>query len=103
LNKQGVASCGFCGKTTKNTLHVIRGLRIVQCSRCGYIYTDQSDFFNYNQPSAVLKNRLETYQKYYWPKRRAGAARFWKKARVYYQTGMLLDVGCGFGFFVQEA
>ena len=96
-------SCGICGSTENSRLHRIRGFQIVQCKHCGCIYTNPRYIWNYEDANVTLQEKLSLYREHYWPKRKASAARFWDRAETYRQTGYLVDVGCGFGFFLNEA
>jgi 2-polyprenyl-3-methyl-5-hydroxy-6-metoxy-1,4-benzoquinol methylase len=50
-----------------------------------------------------LQEKLSVYQQHYWPKRKVSANRFLEVSENYRQSGTLLEVGCGFGFFLNEA
>ena len=47
--------------------------------------------------------KLSAYQRDYWPKRRLSADSFRGRAVSYRQTGYFLEIGCGFGFLLNEA
>lgn len=95
--------CGFCHGEECVNLHVIRGLNIVQCPRCGLIYTNPRMSWKYATPAEKFEEELDIYRRHYWPARRQSAAKFWKELENYRQTGKLLDVGCSYGFFLDEA
>ena len=96
--------CAFCHEEGESVqLHVIRGSNIVQCRRCGLIYTNPRMNWDYASSSDDFERELEVYRRHYWPKRKVSAERFWDGAEDYRKTGYLLDVGCGFGFFLNEA
>lgn len=97
------SGCRWCGGCEPVYLHTIRGLNIVQCPQCGLIYTETSLDWDYCNFSGSVEAQLCHYQRYYWPARQRSALRIWEKLEKYRQTCMLLDVGCGFGLFLNEA
>ena len=107
MNQSGhsliLVDCAFCREKEHIRLHVIRGLNIVQCPQCGLIYTNPRMGWKYATSSDKFEAELDTYRRYYWPARRRSAAKFWKGLEKYRQTGKLLDVGCSYGFFLDEA
>jgi 2-polyprenyl-3-methyl-5-hydroxy-6-metoxy-1,4-benzoquinol methylase len=98
-----LVDCAFCREKEHIRLHVIRGLNIVQCPRCGLIYTNPRMIWEYAATPGNFDAELDIYRGVYWPVRRQSAARFWKDLEKYRQTGKLLDVGCSYGFFLEEA
>lgn len=103
MNNLAHVNCGICGASESEPIHQIRGFQIVRCVRCGCIYTNPRHVWDYSRSGITLPGKLSMYQQYYWPKRKASADRFWKGAENFRQTGSLLEVGCGFGFFLNEA
>lgn len=95
--------CAFCQGKEGVPLHVIRGMNIVQCPRCGLIYTNPRMVWEYVTSADKFGAELDIYQRHYWPARRQSALKFWDRLRQHRQTGRLLDVGCSFGFFLDEA
>jgi SAM-dependent methyltransferase len=98
-----LVNCAFCGGKEHIRLHVIRGLNIVQCPRCSLIYTNPRMVWEYITPADKFEAELDIYQRHYWPARRQSALKFWERLSQYRQTGKLLDVGCAYGFFLDEA
>lgn len=96
-------NCGICGSSESEPLRKIRGLEIVRCKNCNCLYTNPRHIWNYKHSESALQEKLSVYQQYYWPKRRVSANNFWKGAERYHKTGSLLEIGCGFGFFLNEA
>jgi 2-polyprenyl-3-methyl-5-hydroxy-6-metoxy-1,4-benzoquinol methylase len=107
MNQSGppltLVNCAFCGEKEYIRLHVIRGLNIVQCPRCGLIYTNPRMVWDYVTSPDKFEVELDIYQRYYWPVRRQTALKFWDRLSHYCQTGKLMDVGCSYGFFLDEA
>lgn len=95
--------CGICGAIESRRLHEIRGLQIVQCTRCNLLYTNPRSMWDYRNSTIPLEKKLAIYERDYWPKRQVSAKRFWGVAETFRQNGRLLDIGCGFGFFLSEA
>ncbi len=96
-------NCGVCGASERRPVRRIRGLWIEQCLHCGLLYTNPRYLWDYQFSIIPVAQKLAIYERHYWPKRRASVDRFWGQAEVFRQTSRLLDVGCGFGFFPNEA
>ena len=96
-------NCGLCGSEGNHLVRRVRGFRIVQCSRCGCVYTNPRVVWEYTQSSIQLSEKLSVHQQEYWPKRKLSAESFWARAASYRQTGYYLEIGCGFGFLLNEA
>jgi 2-polyprenyl-3-methyl-5-hydroxy-6-metoxy-1,4-benzoquinol methylase len=95
--------CNLCGHVRFKPLWVIRHLEIVQCQACGLIYTHSIRTWDYQTSSGQNEGALRDYQRYYWPARKASALKVWDQLESFRNLGRLLDVGCGFGFFLDEA
>lgn len=96
-------ACGLCGAQDGQLVRRVRGFRIVRCGRCGCLYTNPRGVWSYTSQQATLTERLQTYERDYWPKRRLSAEPFWSRAERFRLTGRLLEIGCGFGFLLNEA
>jgi 2-polyprenyl-3-methyl-5-hydroxy-6-metoxy-1,4-benzoquinol methylase len=96
-------NCGLCGSEENQFVRRVRGFRIVQCNHCSCIYTNPRVTWKYFQPNIPLPKKLSIYQRDYWPKRKRSADSFWQHASSYRQTGYFLEIGCGFGFLLNEA
>lgn len=103
MTKFMTVNCGICGSTNSEFLRQIRGLKIVQCKDCGCIYTNPRRVWNYDDSDIPLQEKLSIYQQHYWPKRKVSANRFWNESEKYRRSGTLLEVGCGFGHFINES
>jgi SAM-dependent methyltransferase len=97
------AGCHFCGATDARKRHRIRKLWIVECLGCGVLYTHPRVTCNYDDRGVPIEQQRAEYERDYWPHRQETALRYWDTLEAYRQTGRLLDVGCGFGFFLNEA
>ncbi|MBI5449485.1 class I SAM-dependent methyltransferase [Candidatus Gottesmanbacteria bacterium] len=97
------ANCYLCNDKNRWVLFTKKGYRICRCSRCGFIYTNPA-------PSNV---QLEKFYKNFDYKNknvaeltiRSDAVRSLKKIIRFVGKGRrkILDIGCGRGFFLDEA
>jgi len=76
---------------------------ICECLACGSLYTFPSPQPNYTRSDADSRKNFQIYKDVYWPKRINSGRRFLKDAAIYSQVNRLLDVGSGWGFFLDEA
>ena len=98
------ASCSYCGADGGEILRKIGPYSIVCCSDCGFVYLN---------PRPSEEDLTAYYQEHYLPQN-ANSIQAWKimmrsvfskAADEIEQTqpkGTLLDIGCGFGFFLKE-
>ncbi|MCX6083316.1 MAG: methyltransferase domain-containing protein [Chloroflexi bacterium] len=103
MNKLMTVNCSICKKDESNLIRIIRGFRIVKCKNCGFLYTNPRYVWDYENSTGVFQNKLLAYQQHYLPKRKLSAHHFWEEAENYRQIGALLEVGCGYGFFLNDA
>lgn len=95
--------CGICNSFSKSTIRRVRKFYIYKCNNCGCFYTGSQKVWDYSNSKTPINEKLSIYEKFYWPKRKVSASFFLDEARNYLKTGYLLEVGCGFGFFLNEA
>ena len=97
-------SCSYCGADEGNILKKIGPYSIQCCSGCGFVYLN---------PRPSEEDLSAYYQEHYLPQddnsiqawKEMMRSVFSKAAEVIERTkpkGTLLDIGCGFGFFLQE-
>lgn len=98
-----LVDCAFCREKAPIHLHVIRGMNIVQCPRCGLVYTNPRMIWKYATSGDKFEAELDAYRRDYWPPRQQSALKFWDILSQYRQTGKLLDLGCSYGFFLDES
>jgi len=98
-----LVNCEFCGEQKSSLIANIRSLKIDRCNHCGLIYTNSRVLWDYSNNSRQIQEELQTYKQYYWPARYQSAIKVWDTLNRYRQNGWLLDVGCGFGLFLNEA
>lgn len=96
--------CSYCGADGGKTLRKLGPYSIVCCSECGFVYLN---------PRPSEEDLAAYYQKHYLPQN-ANSIQTWREmmrsvfsiaADEIEKTqpkGTLLDIGCGFGFFLQE-
>jgi SAM-dependent methyltransferase len=94
-------ACRLCGARDERLAKVERGFRVVRCARCGLLYVnprpsadalrrDYQDYLPEDGPG------IEAWRAMMEPCEAAAAGLLAARAR----PGALLDVGCGYGFFV---
>lgn len=103
-----VETCPACGQATLHRmLYEKNGCRVLRCDECGLGRTDASGF----DPSAYYTDdyfsggRADGYADYRSaePILRREFAHVLRFIRRYKPTGRLLEIGCAYGFFLQEA
>lgn len=95
--------CPLCGGLRDRRLLTERGLDIVRCERCGHVFVN---------PCPTAEELEAFYQQYFppessslWAEQMSGVFRRegveWLRRRGV-RPGRVLDVGCGYGFFLWE-
>ncbi len=95
--------CPLCDASGRLLLHREGPFRMVQCASCRFIYlnprpTKESLFRFYQEYLPEEESSVEAWQRMMGPVFKRGA----HLIRQYKKKGRLLDVGCGFGFFLSE-
>jgi len=103
LKNQYYVSCGLCGADDCHPIQTIKRHRIVQCQQCECIYTNPRAQWNYRDGSTDFDSKLALYKVFRLPQRRTSAEKYWSQLAYYRQTNRLLDVGSGYGFFLNYA
>jgi SAM-dependent methyltransferase len=100
--------CPACGRaTTHRFLYAKNGCEILQCRECGLGRTEAASFdpSSYYTGDYFAGGHADGYADYLGaePVLRREFARTVEFIRKYCPRGRLLDVGCAYGFFLQEA
>lgn len=103
-------TCDLCGADNPELLFVKDTFRHVRCSRCGMVYVTprlrdvsghQEIFYeNYACSSGDYAEIASKDDRGSRKKRLIAEA---ESYRLYYKTGYILDIGCGFGGFLKAA
>jgi 2-polyprenyl-3-methyl-5-hydroxy-6-metoxy-1,4-benzoquinol methylase len=96
-------SCDLCGASKHTPIVVENGYPIVRCSSCGFVYVNQiPEVEDGKVVGEYYAGTLEEIE--------AGRARYESVSEFllreigrYSTPGSLLDVGCGYGFFLEAA
>lgn len=84
-------------------LRVVKGYRILRCSRCSVLATEAL-IRRRRKPEYDAEHAVRTdYIRQALPAKHATWRKCWPILERFRTTGRLYDVGCGHGFFVQEA
>jgi SAM-dependent methyltransferase len=103
MNNKPEPKCNQCGSGLFRKITRVRKYWIIECPACGCLYTYPPPQANYNKSETNSLDALRIYKDIYWPKRLNSAKKFLNYASEYSLTNILLDVGCGWGFFLNEA
>jgi len=103
--------CNICKSSSINILHSLGKYKIVECKKCGFVFTDKimhvhnfvygEDYFKIDNPETG-KRGYRSYENdkphhlYYFEKKI-------KLINKFISRGKILDVGCALGFFLEEA
>jgi SAM-dependent methyltransferase len=92
----------LCGADDPEPWHEKDGMRIVRCRQCGLIYVNP----RMNDPNPENIYNAEYFEYYLlteWSNRKTFDRRLRKLDRLRPQKGLLLDVGCSIGDFIEVA
>ncbi len=102
--------CNLCGQNNFKILQADGPFKVVKCKNCGLIYTNPQPeetrlLEHYRQdPHALWLKKQPAAVKKSWERRfKKVQAKRLKKVQSFKRAGALLDVGCGYGFFLSEA
>jgi 2-polyprenyl-3-methyl-5-hydroxy-6-metoxy-1,4-benzoquinol methylase len=103
-------SCDLCGADKPELLFVKNTFRHVRCSHCGMVYVTprlgdasrQQEIF-YENYVCSSGDYAEIASKDYRGSRKKRLIAEAESYRLYYKTGYILDIGCGFGGFLKAA
>lgn len=95
-----ITSCPVCHSTQLNALPEYAHAHLVKCQSCGMIFSNE-------QPDheELVEFYSEGYDltRYYSPITEKRYKELLQEFEAYRQNGRLLDIGCGYGFFLQTA
>jgi 2-polyprenyl-3-methyl-5-hydroxy-6-metoxy-1,4-benzoquinol methylase len=104
--------CDLCGADNPELLFVKDTFRHVRCSRCGMVYVtprlrdaseQQEIFYDHDACLSCSSGFEEMASKDYRGSRKKKLLAEADSYRLYYKTGYILDIGCGFGSFLRAA
>jgi 2-polyprenyl-3-methyl-5-hydroxy-6-metoxy-1,4-benzoquinol methylase len=98
-------ACPVCGSSTWTETPGVRGVSLSRCAQCGLLGT--THFVTGSRTTDELYDvdaaNLAIYQAQYLPHRLALYARFLPELETFRRTGRLLEVGSGYGYFLEMA
>jgi 2-polyprenyl-3-methyl-5-hydroxy-6-metoxy-1,4-benzoquinol methylase len=98
-------ACYLCGADDAKTIVTKRGRTVVQCRHCGLIYTDPrpKNETLFNEVYDVTDKYRRKTERVTKPGRLITYRRFLKKVAPFRKTNRILEIGSGFGYFLNEA
>jgi 2-polyprenyl-3-methyl-5-hydroxy-6-metoxy-1,4-benzoquinol methylase len=101
----GMLKCPVCGSTAWGPAPGVRGVSLVRCAQCGLLGT--THFVTGARSTETLydvseENHAE-YRRHYLPHRLAAYRRFLPGLEQFRKSGRLLEVGSGYGYFLEMA
>jgi 2-polyprenyl-3-methyl-5-hydroxy-6-metoxy-1,4-benzoquinol methylase len=97
--------CPACGATRWRPWGTVRGEALSECAQCHLAATTQFIEGRKNPDALydVEPEHAEIYANHYLPHRRALYARWLPQIERFRQTGRLLEIGSGYGYFLEMA
>jgi len=94
-----VKNCVLCGSSDSKLVFDENGIGIVECRSCGHVYSLYEQTEHYE---GYWDNPAEEYDLDWWDKAHRPVYRDFIQNYLTAETGRLLDVGAGLGFFVKS-
>jgi len=91
-------SCILCHSTESKSVFNENGISILECKQCGHVY---SSFEQEEHYDGYWEGENQTYDLDWWDKAHRPVYKDFIQSYLKKETGKLLDVGCGLGFFVK--
>jgi 2-polyprenyl-3-methyl-5-hydroxy-6-metoxy-1,4-benzoquinol methylase len=98
-------ACPVCSSSHWTAAPGVRGVSLSRCTQCGLLGTTHfvTGSRTTNELYDVDAANLAEYQAHYLPHRLAFYARFLPELESFRRTGRLLEVGSGYGYFIEMA
>lgn len=108
IGRSVAQSCDLCGSEASKVLYSLAEFAIHACQSCGLLWRvprpNAAQLTTFYQGSDYWAN-FETQRALYTRKEKSSSCRLLNRLDQYWRisSGELLDVGCGYGFFLQAA
>lgn len=100
-----ISCCDFCNSTNHEVYLLKNGIEILQCKKCNLVFSSEHpiNFDDLYSPEEYLDYTIDAYEKNSkFRKERFGIERV-NILKKYKKNGVLLDMGCGIGWFLEVA
>ncbi len=91
-------SCILCQSTESKSVFNENGIHILECKNCHHIYSSYEQEEHYD---GYWEGENQTYDLDWWDTAHRSVYKDFINTYLNYESGKLLDVGCGLGFFVK--
>jgi 2-polyprenyl-3-methyl-5-hydroxy-6-metoxy-1,4-benzoquinol methylase len=92
-------SCILCNTTEAKTVFNENGIPILECNKCGHVYSSYEQEEHYD---GYWEGENQTYDLDWWDIAHRSVYKDFIHSYLKKDSGRLLDVGCGLGFFVKS-